>query len=92
MIVHIQKVEPNAYFIITGDFNYHLKKIKPKMKDLGLFPTIPDNIATHNKGNLIDQLFTNGTISKYSIQDLKLSDHYAIINWINFKKGTTLTR
>jgi hypothetical protein len=55
--------------IVGGDFNHHIAKIHPKMTQFGLIGIVPKGSTTHlkkktdQKGNLLDQIFTNGKSS-----------------------------
>ena len=43
--------------VVSGDFNEYLAARKCQMR--GLLPLIPPNTPTHNKGNHLDQVFSN---------------------------------
>jgi endonuclease/exonuclease/phosphatase family metal-dependent hydrolase len=86
--------------IVGGDFNHHIAKIHPKMTQFGLIGIVPKGSTTHlkkktdQKGNLLDQIFTNGKSSQFAITAPKLddgtnlSDHQTVQATIMFENTT----
>jgi hypothetical protein len=60
LLENIFEKDRHAKVLIGGDFNFHLKTIEPKLKNLGVHGIIPKDVATHTKGNRLDQIFSNG--------------------------------
>lgn len=66
---NILDIDHQAQILVAGDFNFHLKKIQKRLSNYGLRGILPDSEKTHTKGNLLDQIFTNGVAHFYSVSD-----------------------
>ena len=50
---------PQSRVIITGDFNERKPDIDKLIKKFRLNPVIQEGTVTHQKGNHLDQIYTN---------------------------------
>jgi exonuclease III len=85
IVYKLFKRNPNAYCVITGDFNkHHLADStmeKYKMKKL-----LAENESTHLAGNSLDQIWTNLSTSQIELNSLcpNGSDHLEITATLSF--------
>ena len=77
----ILRKDPASKLIIMGDFNNHLPKVKEMLTPLRLTEVVHDGIDTHNRGNQLDQMFTNLELASQPklVRYEVASDHDAII-------------
>lgn len=62
-----------------GDFNDKIQQIDEELNLRGLKPTIPKIVGTHNKGNRLDQFFSNTPIQNWTLVQDKMTDHYPLV-------------
>lgn len=51
IVMHIQHIDSEAQIVVTGDFNFYLKEVASKLKELGLSRALDESVPTHVKGN-----------------------------------------
>ncbi|KEJ82964.1 hypothetical protein OXYTRIMIC_648 [Oxytricha trifallax] len=68
-----------------GDFNYHIKDLRKRLHKEGLQESIPQGVETHNKGNQLDQIFSNVETISWETYQLRLKDHKLIIAKLRIK-------
>ena len=71
----------NSRIILAGDFNFHLRNVRARLLKLGLQPVFDQSEATHNRGNQIDQIFTNIPVAGKDIVEMDpvLTDHKQLL-------------
>ena len=73
------KQDGQAVVILGGDFNNHLPHVETECLRLNMHKAFDDGVASHVKGNLLDQVFVrNAQIDRAVMSgeiDLKVSDH-----------------
>ena len=79
LIDDILRQDKLATIIIGGDFNNHLPHVETECLRLDMHKAFDDGVASHVKGNLLDQEFVrNAQIDRAVMSgeiDLKVSDH-----------------
>ena len=69
----ILKKSPEERILVMGDFNHYLPEVQKNMELMGLKPVIDQ--ATHERGNQLDQIFTNLEVQGAGVYFLEGSDH-----------------
>lgn len=74
VIVQILATDPSADIVVSGDFNAeHIDELDTVLPTLGLLPVFQDK--TRN-GSRLDEVYTNATVSEYSLVDPNLAQSH----------------
>ena len=69
---------------MVGDFNGEMANVNALCKEYDLHPVIKDGEATHEKGNQLDQCFTNIGGARHNMIEVDMTDHKAVELHFNF--------
>ena len=66
---------PESRVIVIGDFNGEMERVKGLCRTYGLTQLVEEGVPTHNKGNQLDQCFTNIEGASVKLESSELTDH-----------------
>ena len=76
---------PNSKIIVSGDFNERRKEITEALLKKALNPVLNEGTITHERGNHLDQIFTNlGIMGFWCCSASDMTDHQIIKCQLSF--------
>jgi hypothetical protein len=79
---------PNSKIIFSGDFNEQRQKVEELCRKRCLSLVIQEGTPIHNKGNHLDQIFTNLVVNLCDVGHSEMTDHAFIRFKFSFTKSS----